>query len=144
MYFKNLLNTALILENKHRFKEDPVYGQMMSDMWFDDLSVEQKKEINKRDIMDKRTIPDVLDDDSHYACPTNRHRNIISANNFRRQSWPPTGEFTFTGTQQTLSNTPHTTDYAFYCMSQNTNHSASEDPPSTQSHINHRGKYTCQ
>jgi hypothetical protein len=84
MYFENLLNAALILENKHRFKEDPVYGQMMSDMWFDDLSVEQKKEINKRVVMDKRTIPDVLDDDCHYACPTNRHRNIISANNFRR------------------------------------------------------------
>jgi hypothetical protein len=84
MYFENLLNTALILENKHRFKEDPVYGQMLSDMWFDDLSVEQKKEINKRVIMDKRTIPDVLDDDCHYACPTNKHRNIISANNLRR------------------------------------------------------------
>jgi hypothetical protein len=48
MYFENLLNAALILENKHRFKEDPVYGQMMSDMWFGDLSIEQKKEINKR------------------------------------------------------------------------------------------------
>ena len=84
MYFENLLNAALILENKHRFKEDPVYGQMMSDMWFGDLSIEQKKEINKRVVMDKRTIPDVLDDDCHYACPTNRHRNVISANNFRR------------------------------------------------------------
>jgi hypothetical protein len=59
--------------------EDPVYGQMMSDMWFNDLSIEQKKEINKRVVMDKRTIPDVLDDDCHYACPTNKHQNIISA-----------------------------------------------------------------
>jgi hypothetical protein len=85
MYFESLLNAALILENKHRFKDDPVYGQMMSDMWFDDLSVDQKREINKRVIMDKRTIPDVLEDDCHhYACPTNKHRNIISANNFRR------------------------------------------------------------
>jgi hypothetical protein len=108
----------------------PDSGKQTSDMWFDDLSVEQKKEINKRVIMDKRTIPDVLDDDSHHACPIQTDTEIsyqqITSGGI---SWPPTGEFTFTGTQQTLSNTPHTTDYAFYCKSQNTTHSASEDPP---------------
>ena len=84
MYFENALNAALILENKHRFREDPMYGKMMSDMWFGDLSMEQKEEINKRVLTDKRKIPNVLEDDCHYACPTNCHRNIISANNFRR------------------------------------------------------------
>ena len=84
MFFENLLNAALILENKHRFKEDPMYGEMMSDMWFGDLSVEQKREINKRVVRNRRMLPDVLEDDCHYACPTNCHRNIISANNFRR------------------------------------------------------------
>jgi hypothetical protein len=83
MYFENLLNAALILENKHRFREDPLYGQILSDMWADGLSQDQIKEINKRVVMDKRSLP-MFNGDCHYACPTNRHRNIISANNFRR------------------------------------------------------------
>lgn len=83
MYFENLINAALILENKHRFRDDPFYGQILSDMWADGLSPDQIKEINKRVVMDKRSLP-VFDGDCHYACPTNRHRNIISANNFRR------------------------------------------------------------
>jgi hypothetical protein len=87
MYFENLLNAALILENKHRFRDDPLYGEIMSDMWSEGLTSSQIKEINKRVVMDKRSLPDVLDDDCHYACPTNQHRNIMSANNFRRHTW---------------------------------------------------------
>ena len=74
----------MIFENKYRFKDDPLYGEMMRDMWSEGLTTEQVVEINKRVVMDKRSLPDVFDDDCHYACPTNRHRNIISANNFRR------------------------------------------------------------
>ena len=84
LYFENLLNAALILENKHRFRDDPLYGEIMSAMWSEGLTSSQIKEINKRVVMDKRSLPDVFDDDCHYACPTNQHRNIISANNFRR------------------------------------------------------------
>jgi energy-coupling factor transporter ATP-binding protein EcfA2 len=84
MYFENLLNSALILENDHRFKDDPEFGRMLTNMWFDDLSTEQKQELNKRVVMDKSTLPVSMDGDCHYACPTNVHRNIISANNFRR------------------------------------------------------------
>ena len=84
MYFENLLNAALILENDHRFKEDPEFGKMLTDMWFNDLSTEQKIELNKRVVMDKSILPKQLDDDCHYACPTNIHRNVVSANNFRK------------------------------------------------------------
>ena len=84
MYFENLLNAALILENDHRFKEDPEFGRMLTDMWYDDLSTKQKVELNKRVVMDKSKLPQALDDDCFYACPTNIHRNIISANNFRK------------------------------------------------------------
>jgi hypothetical protein len=84
LYFENLLNSALILQNDHRFKEDPKFGKMLTDMWFDDLSVKQKQELNKRVVTDKRTLPKSLEDDCFYACPTNVHRNIIHANNFRK------------------------------------------------------------
>jgi hypothetical protein len=76
----------LILQNDHRFKEDPEFGKMLTDMWFDDLSVEQKQELNKRVVMDKRRLPKSLEDDCFYACPTNVHRNIIHANNFRKHN----------------------------------------------------------
>jgi hypothetical protein len=81
MYFENLLNAALILENKHRFRDDPLYREIMRDMWSEGLTSNQIKEINKQVVMDKRSL---LDDDCHYACPTNQHKNIILANNFRR------------------------------------------------------------
>ena len=84
MYFENLLNAALILQNDHRFKEDPDFGKMLTDMWEDDLSTEQKAELNKRVVTNNRMLPDKLEDDCHYACPTNIHRNVISANNFRK------------------------------------------------------------
>jgi thymidine kinase len=67
MYFENLLNAALILENKHRFRDDPLYGEIMSDMWSEGLTSSQLKEINKRVVMDKRSLPDVFDDNCHYS-----------------------------------------------------------------------------
>ena len=84
MYFENLLNTALILENKHRFKDDPEFGEMLTDMWFDDLSIEQKEKINERFVRDKSDLPKYLNDNCHYACPTNAERNAITMNNFIR------------------------------------------------------------
>jgi hypothetical protein len=84
MYFENLLNSALILENQRRFKDDPLYREIMSDMWPEGLTTDQINEINKWVVMDKRSLPDVFDDNCHYACPTNQHNNIISANNFRQ------------------------------------------------------------
>jgi hypothetical protein len=53
VYFENLFNAALILENKHRFREDPLYGEIMSDMWSEGLTSDQIKEINKRVVMHK-------------------------------------------------------------------------------------------
>jgi hypothetical protein len=82
--FENLLNAALILENKHRFKDDPEFGEMLTDMWFDDLSIEQKEKINERFVRDKSDLPKYLDDNCHYACPTNAERNAIAMNNFIR------------------------------------------------------------
>lgn len=84
MEFENLLNAALILENKHRFKDDPEFGEMLTDMWFDDLSIEQKEKINERFVRDKSDLPKYLDDNCHYACPTNAERNAIAMNNFIR------------------------------------------------------------
>ncbi len=38
----------IILDNKHCFKEDPEYGQMLKRMWSGDLTKEDRKRINTR------------------------------------------------------------------------------------------------
>jgi len=42
------INMAIILENNHRFKEDPEYGKMLKRMWNGDLTNEDRKQINTR------------------------------------------------------------------------------------------------
>jgi hypothetical protein len=39
---------VIILDNEHRFKEDPEYGQMLKRMWSGDLSKDDRKRINSR------------------------------------------------------------------------------------------------
>jgi hypothetical protein len=117
MSFENLLNTALILENKQ------VTCGLMTCLW------SKRKRSTKESSWIREQYPMYLMMILTMCAPQTdteiSYQQITSGG----ISWPPTGEFTFTGTQQTLSNTPHTTDYAFYCKSQNTTHSASEDPP---------------
>jgi hypothetical protein len=46
--WENNINVVLILDNEHRFKDDPQYGQMLKRMWTGDLSKEDRKVINSR------------------------------------------------------------------------------------------------
>jgi hypothetical protein len=39
---------VIILDNKHCFKEDPEYGQMLKRMWSGDLTKEDRKRINTK------------------------------------------------------------------------------------------------
>jgi hypothetical protein len=47
-HLDNCINAIIILDNNHRFKEDPEYGQMLKRMWNGDLSTEAHKRINTR------------------------------------------------------------------------------------------------
>ncbi len=44
----NSINVVIILDNDHRFKEDPEYGIMLKRMWNGDLTSEDRKQINTR------------------------------------------------------------------------------------------------
>ena len=44
----NSINVVIILDNDHRFKEDPEYGKMLKRMWNGDLTSEDRKKINTR------------------------------------------------------------------------------------------------
>ena len=47
-HWENCLNAVIILDNKHCFREDPEYGQMLKRMWSGDLTKEDCKRINTR------------------------------------------------------------------------------------------------
>ncbi len=45
-HWENCLNEVIILDNEHRFRNDPEYGQMLKRMWSGDLTKEDHKRIN--------------------------------------------------------------------------------------------------
>lgn len=47
-HWDNCINAVIILDNEHRFKEDPEYGQMLKRMWSGDLTKEDRMRINSR------------------------------------------------------------------------------------------------
>jgi hypothetical protein len=84
--FENNLNTVIFLDNAHRFKDDPEYGKMLKQMWFDDLPKKYRQRINTRVIgKDGLKLPQSLEGlDICCACPTNRERNAFNAANFKQ------------------------------------------------------------
>ena len=84
-FFEHNLTGTIILQNEHRFKNDKVFGKLLSDFWSGDLNDEQRKLINKRVIgTNGLQPPDHLENDASYACPTNKERNSISAGIFKK------------------------------------------------------------
>ncbi len=86
--FENNLNTIIFLDNAHRFKEDPEYGEMLKRMWYDDLSKKDRERLNTR-VIGKNGIKlpkrkSIEGKDVSYACPTNRERNAVNASNFKQ------------------------------------------------------------
>ena len=46
--WENAINCAIFLDNSHRFKDDPVYGQILARMRMGEDTVDDRREINKR------------------------------------------------------------------------------------------------
>jgi len=83
--WENSINCVIILENIHRFKDDPEYGKMLTRLWRDDLTQEDRDKINTRVVggQDGLTLPSKFDGDVVYATSTNKERNVIQAKIFR-------------------------------------------------------------
>ncbi len=47
-HWENCINAVIILDNEHRFKEDPEYDQMLKRMWSGDLTKDDRMRINSR------------------------------------------------------------------------------------------------
>ena len=82
--WENSINCVIILENIHRFKDDPEYGEMLTRLWRDDLTQEDREKINTRVIGGQNgvTLPSTFDEDVVYATSTNKERNAIQAGIF--------------------------------------------------------------
>ena len=81
----NSIKNIHILNNEHRFKDDPAYGQMMTKMWEKDLPKSKRKILNTRTIKKNGlTLPTTFNGEMSYASPTNDERNAIHAANFQR------------------------------------------------------------
>ena len=86
-FFEQNLNGIIILQNEHRFRNDPEFGKLLSDFWAGDLSEEQRNLINTRVIGERgQAMPETIPEshDWNYACPTNKERNAISAGIFKK------------------------------------------------------------
>ena len=46
--WNNSINVIIILNNEHRYKDDPRYGQIMKEMWHGDMSKKNRKLFNTR------------------------------------------------------------------------------------------------
>ena len=116
--WERTINVVLILNNEHRFKDDPILGQMLTAMWKDDLPKNRRKWLNKHRLVGPnlklpKTFPN--NQEVSYAAPYNKDRNAISAANFRNhilathppfnsQQKPPPHTIVIEGNIQSIKN----------------------------------------
>lgn len=90
--WENAINCAIMLQNSHRFKEDPQYGDIMLRMWKGDFTEDDFRIINGRLLGENLQLP-VIDKESDiaYSCYTNDERVAIHASTFQKhiEHFPP-------------------------------------------------------
>ena len=58
----------IILENKHRFKDDSEYGQLLTNFWKGDISEQERETINSREVNGTSvTISNVLSSNKDWS-----------------------------------------------------------------------------
>ena len=86
LQWENTINSAIFLENSHRFKDDPEYGEILARMRMGTDTREDREKINTRVIgaSSDNGVQLPTDPDACYACPTNKERNGITAGTFKK------------------------------------------------------------
>jgi hypothetical protein len=90
LYWQGTLNCAIILENNHRFRDDPEYGLLLARIRSNTHTAADIEAINSRFVRDASDLPD-WGQEVCYACSTNKERNAVSESMFRTciQGSPP-------------------------------------------------------
>ncbi len=82
--WENSINVAIILNNSHRFKDDPEYGRIIKRMWDGSFTKEDCSAISERLISQQVWLPEIQQDaDFAYACWKNSERVSIHASVFQ-------------------------------------------------------------
>jgi hypothetical protein len=82
--WESSINVAIILNNSHRFRDDPEYGNILKRMWEGIFTQQDCNAINERLIGTRVHLPIVEnDDDISYACWKNSVRVSIHASTFQ-------------------------------------------------------------
>ena len=76
--WENTINCAIFLENSHRFKDDPEYGEILGRMRMGKDTREDREKINTR-VIGTNDVELPTDPNACYACPINKERNSITA-----------------------------------------------------------------
>ena len=82
--WENAINCAIFLDNSHRFKNDPLFGEILDRMRNGEDTLQDRLEINKRVVGSKNllALPENAPD-ACYACSTNKERNGVTAAVFK-------------------------------------------------------------
>jgi len=85
MTWENTINCAIFLDNCHRFKNDPTYGDILARMRMGKDTKDDRRIINRRVIKERRGEIEIPKNDEEicFACPTNKERNAITAGIFK-------------------------------------------------------------
>ena len=81
--WENTINCAIFLDNSHRFKDDPLYGELLARMRLGEDTLEDRELINSRVVNATLTLPENAPD-ACFACSTNKERNGVAAASFKR------------------------------------------------------------
>ena len=83
--WENSINVAIVLENSHRFADDPIYGEILKRMWKGVATRDDIDKINSRIIGARCTVSTAdQDSDITYACPYNSERSAIHSSMFQK------------------------------------------------------------
>ena len=80
--WENTINCAIFLGNSHRFKDDPVFGDILTRMRMGEDTREDRELINKRVVSSTLPMPEDAPD-ACFACSTNKERNGVMAATFK-------------------------------------------------------------
>lgn len=91
--WENSINCVIILENRHRFRDDPECGDLLTRFWRGDLTEDDRKLLNTRVVgRNGLKLPATFDGSVVYACAMNKERNAYQTGIFSDhiiQTHPP-------------------------------------------------------
>ena len=82
--WENTINCAIFLDNSHRFKDDPLFGEILTRIRMGEDTLADRELINKRVVGSSSALalPENAPD-ACFACSTNKERNGVTAASFK-------------------------------------------------------------